>query len=200
MKPPVVHETIRPIETEIIDTELTVHRHVHHYVHRIQPVIVSSFEEERLAHDILGQGQPSTGNAMYRESTLQEGSDKMCRLCGADGNLLSHIGSLKSRNNEASSTGACPVCGSDRGVVGVSRDAKGMGTSRESNVLDGEPAVPGGIGGSDVTGGATVVQDGERSRWGFGANPADRERGIAPTGGESEGDLARGIREMKISQ
>jgi hypothetical protein len=186
VKPPVVHETIRPIETEIIDTELTVHRHVHHYVHRIQPVIVSSFEEERLAHDILGQGQPSMGNAMYRESTLHEGNGEMCRLCGADGNLLSHIGSLKRRNNEASSTGACPVCGSDRGVGGVSRDTKGTNGQ----------AVPRGVG--DVTGGATVVQDGERSRWGFGANPADRERGIA--GGETEGDLTRGVREMKISQ
>jgi hypothetical protein len=172
VKPPVVHETIRPIETEIIDTELTVHRHVHHYVHRIQPVIVSSYEEERLAHDILGQGQPSMGNAMYRESTM-EGNGETCRLCGADGNLLSHIGSLKRRNNEASSTGACPVCGSDRGG-GVSRDTKGM-----------EQAVRG-VGESDV------VQDGERSRWGFGANPADRER--------TEGDLTRGVREMKISQ
>jgi hypothetical protein len=179
VKPPVVHETIRPIETEIIDTELTVHRHVHHYVHRIQPVIVSSFEEERLAHDILGHGQPSNGKSMYRESTMQEGNGEMCGLCGADGNLLSHIGSLKRRNNESSSTGACPVCGSDRGVSST-KETSGQ-------------AVPRGVG--DVTGGATVVQDGERSRWGFGANPADRERG-----GEIEGDLTKGVREMKISQ
>src|SRR5271170_6343671 len=136
VKPPVVHETICPIEAEIIDTELTVHRHVHHYVHRIQPVIVSSFEEERLAHDILGQGQPSMGNAMYRDSTMDangsnQTSNEMCRLCGAEGNLLSHIGSLKRRNNEASTVGACPVCGSHIGA-GVSKDTKGMGTIRES--------------------------------------------------------------------
>ena len=122
---------------------------------------------------------------------MQEGSDEMCRLCGADGNLLSHIGSLKRRNDAASSTGACPDCGSDRGVGGVSRDTKGT---------IGEEDARRGVGGSDVTAGATVVPDGERSRWGFGANLADRERGIAPTGGESESDLTRGIREMKISQ
>src|SRR5271163_972997 len=38
VKPPVVHETIRPIEMTIINTNATLHHHVHHYVHRIQPV------------------------------------------------------------------------------------------------------------------------------------------------------------------
>ena len=185
VKPPVVHETIRSIETEIVNTELTVHQHVHHYVHRIQPVIVSSVEEEGLAHDILGQGQPPTGDAMYRDPTMdaKRTSNDICRLCGAEGNLLSHIGTLKRRNNEASSTGACPVCGSNNGVGRDTNLKKGNTESERERVLRG-----------DMTG-----QDGERSKWGFGANPTDRTP-KATGAAEVEGDLTRGIRGMKISQ
>jgi hypothetical protein len=56
VKPPIIHETIRPIETNIITTERVIHHHIHHYVHRIQPVIVTSDEEEELVHQLMREG------------------------------------------------------------------------------------------------------------------------------------------------
>ena len=67
VKTAIIHETIRPIETTVINTERTVHRHVHHYVHRIQPVIVSSEEEEQHVHDIFGEGKERQSTETYRE-------------------------------------------------------------------------------------------------------------------------------------
>ncbi len=67
VKPAVIHETIRPAETNIVTTNMTVHHHIHHYVHRIQPVLISSDEEERFVHDFMGQGwQPHSEGKMYR--------------------------------------------------------------------------------------------------------------------------------------
>lgn len=67
VKQAVIHETIRPVETNIVTTNMTIHHHIHHYVHRIQPVIVSSDEEERYVHDFMGQGwQPHSEGKMYR--------------------------------------------------------------------------------------------------------------------------------------
>lgn len=67
VKPAVIHETIRPVETNIVTTNMTVHHHIHHYVHRIQPVLVSSEEEERFVHDFMGQGwQPHSEGKLYR--------------------------------------------------------------------------------------------------------------------------------------
>lgn len=74
VNPAVVHETIRPIETNIVTTNMTVHHHIHHYVHRIQAVIVSSDEEERWVHDFMGQGmQPHSEGTMYRQMGNQGG-------------------------------------------------------------------------------------------------------------------------------
>jgi hypothetical protein len=56
VKPPIIHETIRPIETNIITTEREIHHHIHHYVHRIQPVVVTSDEEEELVHQLMREG------------------------------------------------------------------------------------------------------------------------------------------------
>jgi hypothetical protein len=83
IKPAVIHETIRPIEQNIVTTNLTVHRYVHHYVHRIQPVIVSSDEEELYIHDFMGQGMEPThvgsycelGNTNYSQSLERELKD-----------------------------------------------------------------------------------------------------------------------------
>lgn len=209
VKPPVVHETIRPIETEIIGSELTVHRHVHHYVHRIQPVIVSSFEEERLAHDILGQGQPALGNAMYRDTidakgiSHNENSNEMCQLCGAEGNLLSHIGSLKRRNNEASTTGACPVCGSDRGF-GRSADAeltKDTGAMRRDELQgkSGEKEVNEGLGGMNEFSDNRRERDLARE---FGENTEgiSRSRGVETSRGGFSVPEARDTRTFDTSQ
>jgi hypothetical protein len=65
----VVHETIRPIETTIITTERTVHHHIHHHINRIQPVVVTSDEEEQLARELLNEGaQPEAFCARHWDS------------------------------------------------------------------------------------------------------------------------------------
>lgn len=115
-KPAVVRETIRPIEKNIITTNTIVHHHVHHYVHRIQPVTVTSIEAEGHVHNILDEGKERFGTGLYRER--QEGdvvavSDGMngCSICGATGNILSGQRRLKIGENEEISSNTCPACG-----------------------------------------------------------------------------------------
>src|SRR5579871_1997837 len=138
VKPPVIHETIRPVETNIITTNVTVHRHVHHYVHRIQPILVTSDEEERLVHDIMGEGRAPTTNMTYRQlgtggsmhqTHTGEGSThqtntagvhgKVCKVCGgATGNVLYREKGGDSVERSAENTveqdisgESCPICG-----------------------------------------------------------------------------------------
>jgi hypothetical protein len=133
VKPAVIHETIRPVETNIITTNMTVHHHIHHYVHRIQPVIVSSDEEERWVHDSMGQGvQPSSEGTMYRQMGIQgeleneigrqgqgvergrhgysRGVEKEVAQNSGDGEKVGHVG-------KHSGGGACAVCGSSGNVL-----------------------------------------------------------------------------------
>lgn len=194
----VVHETIRPIETEIINNELTVHRHVHHYVHRIRPVLVSSFEEERLAHDILGEGQAALGNAMYRDTTLDSKgsqSNDMCQLCGAEGNLLSHIGSLKRLNNEASSTAACPVCGSDKGIQSDLNRERVESSSERQDGLGREMV--------SETGERRLADEGRgvgTSRGELGLPEGQHTRRTADQSAVGSEGLARGMKDLNISK
>ena len=121
IKPAVIHETIRPIEQNVVTTNLTVHRHVHHYVHRIQPVIVSSDEEERYIHDFMGQGMEPTHVGSYRElgntnysqgleRDLKDFDGQQCTVCGgATGNV---IGGHEGRKGDVSGEN-CPICGGD---------------------------------------------------------------------------------------
>jgi len=132
VKPAVVHETIRPVETNIVTTNMTVHHHIHHYVHRIQPVIISSDEEERWVHDFMGQGmQPSSEGTMYRQMGDQGGPEKEVGLQGrsesveSGGRGYSHsqeesagyvrrqgTGENVGRVGKHTGDGACIICGS----------------------------------------------------------------------------------------
>lgn len=138
VKPPVIHETIRPIETNIITTNITVHRHVHHYVHRIQPVLVTSDEEERLVHNIMGEGREPTTSMTYRQlggSATNDvgtgggmGGGKVCQVCGgATRNVLYREKGVHSGENELEqdiSGDTCPICG--RNTDNLSRGMEGM--------------------------------------------------------------------------
>ena len=138
VRPAVIHETISPIETTITTTNMTIHRHVHHYVHRIQPVLVTSDEEERLVHDIMGEGRAPTTSMTYRQ--LEMGSNqirnageigpqgKVCQVCsGATGNALHKEKGGNSRENafdEDISGESCPICG--RNTDQLSQGVKNM--------------------------------------------------------------------------
>jgi len=134
VKPPVIHETIRPIETNIITTNVTVHRHVHHYVHRIQPVLVTSDEEERLVHNIMGEGREPTTSMTYRQlggsatNDVGTGGGKVCQVCGgATGNILYRQKGVHSGENKLEqdvSGDMCPICG--RNTDNLSSRMEGM--------------------------------------------------------------------------
>jgi hypothetical protein len=121
IKPAVIHETIRPIEQNIVTINLTVHRHVHHNVHRIQPVLVSSDEEERYIHDFMGQGMEPTHVGSYRElgntnysqgleHELKDFDGQQCTVCdGATGDV---IGGHEGRKGDVSGEN-CPIRGGD---------------------------------------------------------------------------------------
>ena len=132
VKPAVIHETIRPVETNIVTTNMTVHHHIHHYVHRIQPVIVSSDEEERWVHDSMGQGVNSEGT-MYRQIGVQRGlneGDMQAQDEGFEGGRRSggieNVGQVGQNRGVGGNVGhvgkhtgggACAVCGSSGNVL-----------------------------------------------------------------------------------